>query len=60
MKNWRTTLFGAIFSMGSLATGAGISVGHIGNVDAIQAATSIAALLLGFYAKDHTNTGTGA
>lgn len=52
MKNWKTTLFGAIISVGAgMATQPG-SVGTIGQVIGI-----VGPLLLGIVAKDSNVTG---
>lgn len=56
MTNWKTTLAGIVLAASTYAQQAGIKVGHIGSADFVSAAGSIAALLLGFYAKDTSPT----
>ena len=57
MANWKTALFGGILSITTLAHGVGITIGHIGSVDVVTAAGAVAALFMGFYAKDKNVTG---
>ena len=52
MNNWKTTVAGIVLAASTYAQQAGIHVGHIGNTDFVSAFASVAALLLGFYAKD--------
>ena len=52
MNNWKTTVAGIVLAASTYAQQAGIHVGHLGNTDFVTAIGSVAALLLGFYAKD--------
>ncbi|HZU21891.1 MAG TPA: hypothetical protein VE998_03605 [Terriglobales bacterium] len=52
MTNWKTTVAGIVLAVATYAQQAGIHVGHIGSTDFVGAIGSVAALLLGFYAKD--------
>lgn len=54
MKNWKTTLFGALTALGTfLATQDGI-IATIG-----QGLGVLGPVLMGFFAKDVTGSGTG-
>jgi hypothetical protein len=52
MTNWKTTVAGIVLAVATYAQQAGLHLGHIGNTDFVTAIGSVAALLLGFYAKD--------
>ena len=52
MTNWKTTVAGIVLAAATYAQQAGVHAGHIGNTDLVSAIGSLAALLLGFYAKD--------
>lgn len=55
MKNWKTTLFGALVAVSQFAPvlhNAGISIGHYGGSDWVQIAGGVSALLLGYHAQD--------
>lgn len=58
MKNWKTTLFGALAALPALLHGIGVSgVGHLGNGDWSTLVGGIGTMLLGWYSKDKNVTG---
>lgn len=60
MKNWKTSLFGALAAIAQLApvlSHAGVQVGHWGGSDFLQVGAGVSTLLLGLYAKDSNVTG---
>ncbi|MDA8155562.1 MAG: hypothetical protein M0Z52_03780 [Actinomycetota bacterium] len=56
MKNWKTTLAGALAG-GVVAIAPLVQSGHI---DVLQTVVGFLIAFLGFFAKDHDVTGTGA
>jgi hypothetical protein len=57
MKNWRTTLFGAILGITMAMSQYGIKIGHVGQGDYLGLIQVAAAILLGGSAKDKNVTG---
>lgn len=58
MKNWKTTLFGAIASLPALLHGLGVSnIGHVGSGDWLTLFGGIGTVLFGWYSKDKNVTG---
>ena len=58
MKNWKTTLFGFLAALPTLAHQFGVSnVGHLGNGDFLGLAGALGTILFGYFAKDKNVTG---
>lgn len=57
MKNWKTTLAGAIFGLLLLLQQQGVKIGHIGDGDWLGVSVAAAAAVAGYVAKDKSVTG---
>lgn len=56
-KNWLTTMFGLLAGVPVLLHQSGVTVGHLGSGDWLQAISGIGIALLGLAAKDKNVTG---
>jgi hypothetical protein len=57
MKNWKTTLFGALAALPSFLHGIGINIGHVGQGDWLTFVQGLFIAGVGLAAKDRNVTG---